>query len=151
MVLKSSPGNVKTRCGQIIHNYLRRKFVVLFIDDILVYSPSEEEHEQHLRVVLQVLRDNQLYAKAAPPGIIRFGKKGKLSPRYIGPFEILQKIGEVAYKLVLSPQLVEVHDVFHVSMLRKYIMHHSHIINWEEIQLNEDATFEEGPVAIMDR
>ncbi|XP_028106940.1 uncharacterized protein LOC114305983 [Camellia sinensis] len=79
------------------------------------------------------------------------GKKGKLSPRYIGPFEILQKIEEVAYKLALPPQLAGVHDVFHVSMLRKYIMHPSHIINWEEIQLNEDATFEEGPVAIIDR
>ncbi|XP_028093166.1 uncharacterized protein LOC114293327 [Camellia sinensis] len=62
-----------------------------------------------------------------------------------------KEIGEVAYKLALPPQLAGVHDVFYVSMLRKYIMHPSHIINWEEIQLNEDATFEEGPVAIMDR
>ena len=68
-----------------------------------------------------------------------------------GPFEILQNIGEVAYQLTLHPQLAGVHDIFHVSMLRKYTMHPSHIINWEEIQLNEDATFEEGPVAIMDR
>ncbi|XP_028054206.1 uncharacterized protein LOC114258454 [Camellia sinensis] len=68
-----------------------------------------------------------------------------------GPFEILQKIGEVAYKLTLPPQLAGVHDVFHVSMLRKYIIHPSHIMNWEEIQLNEDVTFEEELVVIMDR
>ena len=84
-------------------------------------------------------------------GVVRFGKKGKLSPRFIGPFEILDKIGEVAYRLALPPQLAGVHNVFHVSMLRKYEPHPSHIINWEEINLDEDVTFEEKPVKILDR
>ncbi|XP_058185754.1 uncharacterized protein LOC131302978 [Rhododendron vialii] len=83
-------------------------------------------------------------------GVIRFGKKGKLSPRYIGPSQILEKIGEVAYSLALPPQLDRVHNVFHVSMLRKYITHPSHNINWENIKLNEDVTLEEQLVEIQD-
>ena len=77
--------------------------------------------------------------------------KGKLSPRYIGPFEILQRIGEVAYRLALPPQLSGVHNVFHVSLLRRYIPDASHTLKWEELKLDEDATFEERPVKIMDR
>ena len=74
-----------------------------------------------------------------------------MSPRFIGPFEILDKIGDVAYRLALPPLLAGVHNVFHVSMLRKYEPHTSHIINWEEINLEEDVTFEEKPVKILDR
>ena len=77
--------------------------------------------------------------------------KGKLSPRYIGPFEILQRIGEVAYRLALPPQLSGVHNVFHVSLLKKYIPDASHALKWEELKLDEDATFEERPVRILDR
>ena len=54
-------------------------------------------------------------------GVMRFGKKGKLRPRFIGPFEILSRVGEMTYKLALPPSLSAVHPVFHVSMLRKYI------------------------------
>ena len=53
-------------------------------------------------------------------GIIRFGQRGKLHPRYVGPFEILKKVGKVAYELALSPQMSNVHNVFHISMLKKY-------------------------------
>ena len=53
-------------------------------------------------------------------GVVRFGKRGKLSPRFIGPFEILERVGTVAYRLALSPSMSGVHEVFHVSMLRKY-------------------------------
>ena len=62
-------------------------------------------------------------------GVIWFGKKGKLSPRYVGPFEILEKVGEVAYRLALPPSLASIHKVFHVSMLRKYLADLSHVID----------------------
>ncbi|XP_028127582.1 uncharacterized protein LOC114324057 [Camellia sinensis] len=95
---------------------------------------------------------DHVFLKVQPRrGATRFGKKGKLAPQCVGPFEILSKVGEVAYRLALSPQLAGVHNVFHISMLRKYEPHPSHIINWEEINLDEDVTFEEKPVKILDR
>ena len=82
---------------------------------------------------------------------MRFGKKGKLSPRLIGPFEILSRVGEVAYKLALPPSLSAVHPVFHVSMLRKYISDESHVISLDSMELGLDMTYEEEPIAILDR
>ena len=84
-------------------------------------------------------------------GVMRFGKKGKLSPRFIGPFEILERIGKVAYRLALSPDLASVHNVFHVSMLKKYISDPSHILSQEPIEVREDLSYEEKPIKIMDR
>ena len=82
--------------------------------------------------------------------MIRFGKRGKLSPRYIGPFEVLEKMGPVAYRLALPPSLSSVHEVFHVFMLRKYNPDPTHIVDWGELVVDADGTFEEGPVRIMD-
>ncbi|XP_070008068.1 uncharacterized protein [Nicotiana sylvestris] len=84
-------------------------------------------------------------------GVMRFGKKGKLSPRFIGPFEKLQRIGDVAYKLVMAPSLSSVHPVFHVSMLWKYVGDLSHILDFSTIQLDGDLTYDVEPVAILDR
>ncbi|GAV80957.1 Chromo domain-containing protein [Cephalotus follicularis] len=81
---------------------------------------------------------------------MRFGKKGKLSPRYIGPFEILERIGEVAYRLTLPPSLSHIHNVFHVSLLRKYMANPSHVLRVESIQVHEDLSYDEQPVEIMD-
>ena len=63
-------------------------------------------------------------------GVVRFDKCGKLSPRFIGPFKILEKIGTVAYRLALPPSMSGVHEVFHVSMLRKYMPDPSHVVDW---------------------
>ena len=82
--------------------------------------------------------------------MIRFGKRGKLSPRYIRPFEVLERVGAVAYRLALPPSLSTVHEVFHVSMLRKYTPDPTHIVDWGELVVDADGTFEEGPVRIMD-
>ena len=84
-------------------------------------------------------------------GVMRFGKKGKLSPRFIGPFEILDRVGEVAYRLALPPSLSAVHPVFHVSMLRKYHGDPSHVLDFSTVQLDKDLSYEEEPVAILDR
>ncbi|GAV89431.1 Chromo domain-containing protein [Cephalotus follicularis] len=80
-----------------------------------------------------------------------FGKKGKLTPRFIGPFEILERVGPVAYRLALPPSLSDVHNVFHVSMLRKYHPDPSHILQWEPLELRTDLSFEEIPIRILDR
>ncbi|XP_062176026.1 uncharacterized protein LOC133881078 [Alnus glutinosa] len=81
----------------------------------------------------------------------RFGKKSKLNPRFIGPFEILKRIGPVAYRLALLPNLSKIHDVFHVSMLRKYVQDLSHVLESEPLQIRQDLTYEEVPVRIVDR
>ena len=82
-------------------------------------------------------------------GVVRFDKRGKLSPRFIGPFEIL-RVGTVAYRLALPPSMSGVHEVFHVSMLRRYTPDPAHVGDWGEIEVDTDETFEEGPVCIMD-
>ena len=84
-------------------------------------------------------------------GVKRFGVKGKLSPRFIGPFEVLDRIGEVAYRLAMLPSLSAVHNVFHVSMLRKYVSDPSHVLSYENLELDEDLSYEEKPVQILDR
>ncbi|KAI5338787.1 hypothetical protein L3X38_018059 [Prunus dulcis] len=84
-------------------------------------------------------------------GVMRFGKRGKLSPRYIGPYEITERIGPVAYRLALSPELSRIHDVFHVFMLRKYMPDPSHVLEHQLVELQEDLTHEEQPVQILDR
>ena len=95
---------------------------------------------------------HKVFLKVAPmKGIISFGKKGKLSPRYIGPFEILDKVRDVAYKLALPPSLSNVHNVFHVSMLRRYIPNPSHVLSFEPLELSQDVSYEKQPVEILDR
>ena len=73
---------------------------------------------------------------------MRFGKKGKLSPRFFGLFEVLERIGVVDYRLALPPSLSTVHNVFYVSMLRKYIPETSHVLIYEALQVNQDQTYE---------
>ncbi|XP_057497345.1 uncharacterized protein LOC130782062 [Actinidia eriantha] len=83
-------------------------------------------------------------------GLKRFGRGGKLSPRYIGPFDIIAKIGEVAYRLALPPQLSGVHDVFHELMLRKYEPNPSHVLEWRDLELETDASYIKRPIRILD-
>nr|XP_016459344.1 PREDICTED: uncharacterized protein LOC107782908 [Nicotiana tabacum] len=93
----------------------------------------------------------ELLQQAIEKGVMRFGKKGKLRPRYIGPYQIVQRIGRVAYKLDLPPKLDAIHPVFHVSMLRKFLGDPSCISPIEDIQATEDLSYEEIPIAILDR
>ncbi|XP_070025925.1 uncharacterized protein [Nicotiana sylvestris] len=84
-------------------------------------------------------------------GIMRFGKKGKLSPRFIGPFDILRRAREVAYDLALPPSLAGVHPVFHVSMIRRYHGDSSHMLDFSSVQLDKDLSYVGEPMAIWDR
>ncbi|XP_043687710.1 uncharacterized protein LOC122638924 [Telopea speciosissima] len=84
-------------------------------------------------------------------GVMRFGKKGMLSPRYIGLFEILERVGNLAYRLALPPAMKNIHNTFHVSMLKKYVHDPSYTLNYEPLDLKVDMTYEEKPVRILDR
>ena len=94
---------------------------------------------------------DHVFLKVMPKrGVVRFGKDGKLSPRFIGPFEIFERVGTVAYRLDLLPNISGVHEVFHVSMLRRYTPDPAHVVDWGEIEVDTDGTFKEGLVCIMD-
>jgi hypothetical protein len=100
---------------------------------------------------LEFTKGNKVFLKVAPmKGVTRFGKKRKLNPRFIGPFEILERVGPIAYRLALPPRLANIHDVFHVSMLRKYIPDPSHVIRYEPLQLQGDLVYKEVPVKLLD-
>lgn len=95
---------------------------------------------------------DKVFLKVAPmKGVLRFGKKGKLRPRFIGPFDVLERIGDVAYRLALPPELSAIHNVFHVSMLRKYLQDPSHVINHQNLDVQQDLTYEEMPLRILER
>ena len=83
--------------------------------------------------------------------ILRFGKKGKLSQRFIRSYEILERIGPAAYRLALSLELTKLHNVFHVPMFRRYRSDESHILLMQEIQVQADLSYDEEPKAILAR
>lgn len=82
-------------------------------------------------------------------GILHFGKKGKLRPRYVGPFKILERVVDVAYRLALTSDLSIIHNIFHVSILRRYIPDPSHCTELKNLEANMDPTYEEQPTRIL--
>ncbi|KAL5577207.1 hypothetical protein UlMin_018906 [Ulmus minor] len=150
--LTNAPAAFMDLMNWVFTEYLD-KFIIVFIDDILIYSKNREEHEEHLRKELNVRQRRWLELVKDYDCEILYhpGKKGKLSPRYIGPFEILERVGKVAYRLALPQELSSVHNVFHVSMLKKYIPDPSHVLEHEPIEVHEDLSYEEQPVQILDK
>ncbi|XP_073131462.1 uncharacterized protein [Henckelia pumila] len=93
-----------------------------------------------------------VFLKISPfRGVVRFGMRGKLSPRYIGTYRIVERIGSCAYRLELPQSLDGIHDVFHVSMLRKYEPDPSHVIQPDEVELDPALSYTEYPMCILDR
>ena len=101
---------------------------------LLTAQSRQKSYADVRRQPLEFETGDHVFLKVMPKrGVIRFGKRGKLSPRYIGPFDVLERVGVVAYRLALSPSLSTVHEVFHVSMLRKYTPDPTHIVDWGEL------------------
>ena len=93
----------------------------------------------------------KVFLKVSPTkGVMRFGRKGKLSPKFIGPYEILDRVGSVAYRLALPLELERVHNVFHVSQLKRYIPDPSHVLEPEVVELDPNLSYEEYPIKILD-
>ena len=118
---------------------------------LLTYHSQQKSYADKQRRPLEFEVSDHVFLKVMPKrGVVRFGKRGKLAPRYIGPFEILKKMVTIAYWLALPPSLSGVHEVFHVSMLRKYTPDPTHVVDWGGIVVDTDGTFEEGSVCSMD-
>ena len=125
---------------------------VSLIRQRLLTAQSRQKNYANVRCrPLEFEVGDHVFLKLMPEmGVVRFGKRGKLSPRFIGPFEILEKKGTVAYQFALPPSMSGVHEVFHVSMLRRYTPDPAHVVDWGEIEVDTDGTLQEGPLCILD-
>ena len=125
--------------------------VDLILRRLLMAQSQQKSYMDRRRRPLEFEAGDHVFLKVLPKrGVFRFGKRGKLSPRFIGPFEILEWVGTVVYRLALPRSLLGVYEVFHVSMLRKYTSNLTHVVDWGEMIVDTDGTFEEGPIRIMD-
>ena len=125
--------------------------VSLIRQRLLTAQSRQKSYADVRRRPLEFEVGDHVFLKVMPKrGVVRFGKRGKLSPRFIGPFEVLERIDTVAYRLALPPSMIGVHEVFHVSMLHKYTPDPAHVVDWGQIEVDTDGTLEEGPVCILD-
>ncbi|XP_017976410.1 PREDICTED: uncharacterized protein LOC108661929 [Theobroma cacao] len=125
--------------------------IQLIQDRLLTSQSQHKSYADHRRRDLGIEVGDHVFLKVSPiKGIMRLGKKGKLSSRYIGTFEILEKLGVVAYRLTLPADVSNIHLVFHVSVLRNYNLNPSHVICYEETHLDNDPSYEEVLVQILD-
>nr|GEZ84077.1 putative reverse transcriptase domain-containing protein [Tanacetum cinerariifolium] len=119
---------------------------------LLTAKSRQKSYADARRKPMEFEVDDMIMLKVSPwKGIIRFGKHGKLSPWFIGPFEIIERIGPVAYKLELLEKLHRIHNTFHVSNLKKFLADENLVIPLEKVQLDAKLHFIEEPVEIMDR
>ena len=110
------------------------KKVDLIWKHLLTAQSWRKSYADRPRKPLEFEVGDHVFLKVMPKrGVVRFDKRGKLSPRYIRPFEVLERVGIVAYWLALLPSLSSVHAVLHVSMLRKYTSDPTHVVDWGEL------------------
>ncbi|XP_070036960.1 uncharacterized protein [Nicotiana tomentosiformis] len=143
------PGEAMLLYTDLVRDALEK---VKLIQDRLCMTQSRQKSYADRRAhdVALIVGESVLLWVSPMKGVTRFGRKGKLSPRYIGPFEVLERVGEVAYKLALAPNLSVVHPVFHVSMPRKDYGDLSHVLDFSLVQLDKNLTYVEEPVANLD-
>ncbi|GKB46528.1 putative reverse transcriptase domain-containing protein, partial [Tanacetum coccineum] len=126
--------------------------VVLIKEKLKAARGRQKSYADNRRKPLEFEVGDQVLLKVSPwKGVMRFGKKGKLAPRYIGPSEIFERIGPVAYRLMLPKELSEVHDTFHVSNLKKCLADANLHVLLDEIKIDKTLHFDKEPVKIMDR
>jgi hypothetical protein len=123
------------------------KHVHIVRENLQLAQSRKKSYADHRRRKLSFRVGDFVYLKVSPMrGLYRFKIWGKLAPRYIGPFKILEQSGEVAYQLELPPQLMDVHDVFHVSQVRKCLWVPEEQMPLEELTIGKDHMYQEYPV-----
>ncbi|GKB28062.1 hypothetical protein Tco_0867463 [Tanacetum coccineum] len=126
--------------------------VVLTKEKLKAARDRQKSYADNRRKLLEFEVGDQVMLKVSPwKGVILFGKKGKLALRYVGPFEILERIDPIAYQLRLPKELSGVHDTFHVSILKKCLVDASLHVPLDEIKVDETLRFVEEPIEIIDR
>jgi hypothetical protein len=145
----NEPGENQVFGPEILREAERQVQVVR--ENLQLAQSRQKSYVDHRRRNLSFKVGDFVYLKVSPMrGLHRFKIRGKLAPRFIGPFKILEQRGEVAYQLELPPQLSDVHDVFHVSQLRKCFRVLEEQIPLEEVTVGEDLTYQEYPLKILD-
>jgi hypothetical protein len=120
-------------------------------ENLRIAQSRQKSYADHIRRELSFEVEDFVYLKVSPMSGLRcFKVRGKLTPRFIGPFKILEKRGEVAYQLELPPQLSDVHDVFHVSQVKKCLRVPEEQILMEDLDAKEDLLYQEHPVRILE-
>jgi hypothetical protein len=121
-------------------------------EKLKVAQDRQRSYADKRRKPLKFEEGDHVFLKVSPTTAVgRSTKVKKLQPRYVGPFQILQRVGPVAYRLALPPNLSNLHDVFHVSQIRKYVPDPSHVLIPDEIKLKSNASYQAQPVEILDR
>ncbi|GKA40385.1 putative reverse transcriptase domain-containing protein [Tanacetum coccineum] len=140
------------RCAPFEALYCRKYKVVLIKEKLKAVRDRQKRYADKRRKPLEFEVGDQVLLKVLSwKGVVRFGKKGKLAPRYVGPFKILERIGLVAYRLRLPEELNSVHDTFHVSNLKKCLADANLHVPLDEMRVDKTLCFFEEPVEIMDR
>ncbi|GKA09040.1 putative reverse transcriptase domain-containing protein [Tanacetum coccineum] len=143
-------GDVQLTGPEIIHETTEK--IVQIRQRLQAARDRQRSYANVRRKPLEFQVGDRVMLKVSPrKGVIRFGKRGKLNPRYIGPFKILKRVGPVAYTLELPKELSNVHNTFHVSNLKKCLSDESLVIPMKELRLDDKLNFVEEPIEIMDR
>ncbi|XP_024017136.1 uncharacterized protein LOC112090321 [Morus notabilis] len=128
------------------------KKIALIRERLLTAQSRQKSYADRRHRPLEFQEGEFILLKVPPrKGVVHFGIKGKLAPRYVGPFPIVQRVGVVAYRLALPLELSHVYDVFHVFMLRKSQPDPEAMVQWYDVPIQYDATYEEALVQILDR
>ncbi|KAA3462633.1 Transposon Ty3-I Gag-Pol polyprotein [Gossypium australe] len=119
-------------------------------DSLKAASDRQKSYADLKRKEIEFQVEDKVFLKVSPwKKVLRFGRKGKLSSRFIGPYEIIERIGPLAYRLALPPKFDRIHNVFHVSMLRRYRSDPSHVISPAKVKIQPDMTYSEEPIKIL--